>query len=154
ENPGRLPVPFSRFDAATILGSAVALGFWTFLPDRPETGVLLVGAGLANLVRLWRWAGDRTLSDALLLVLHVAYLFVPAGLVVSGLAALIPETIPPIAGIHLFGVGAVGAMTLAVMARATLGHTGRPLRAGPATTLIFCAVVLATPLRFAAALMP
>src|SRR5690606_8513362 len=77
-----------------------------------------------------------------------------AGLVVSGLAALIPETIPAVAGIHLFGVGAVGAMTLAVMARATLGHTGRPLRAGPATTLIFCAIVLATPLRFAAALMP
>lgn len=154
ENPGRLPIPFNRFDSAAIAGSVIALGFWTFLPERPETGILLIAAGLANLARLSRWAGDRTLSDALLLVLHVAYLFVPAGLVVSGLATLIPATIPSIAGIHVFGVGAVGAMTLAVMARATLGHTGRPLHAGMGTTLVFCAIVLATPFRFAAALMP
>jgi len=154
ENPGRLPVPFNRFDMAAIVASAAALGLWVLLPERPETGILLAAAGLLNLARLSRWAGHRTLRDPLLLVLHVAYLFVPAGLIVSGLAALSPATLPPVAGIHVFGVGAIGAMTLAVMARATLGHTGRELRAGPATTLVFCAIVAAAPLRFAAALMP
>lgn len=154
ENPGRLPVPFNRTDAAIILASALALGFWTFLPDRPETGVLLIGTGLANFVRLSRWAGDRTISDALLVVLHVAYVFVPAGLVVSGLANLFPAVLPAVAGIHIFGVGAVGAMTLAVMARATLGHTGRQLHAGSGTTLVFVAIVLATLARFVAALSP
>lgn len=154
ENPGRLPAPFGRFDAATLAVSAGALGLWIFLPGRMETGVVLIAAGLANLLRLASWAGERTLSDALLLVLHVAYLFVPAGLIVSGFGTIAPDAVPAVAGIHVFGVGAIGAMTLAVMARATLGHTGRVLHAGTGTILVFCAIVLATPLRFAAALMP
>jgi len=116
--------------------------------------VLLAGAGLLNLARLARWAGWRTLRDPLVLVLHVAYVFVPAGLLVSALGALFPQTVPPAAGIHLFGVGAIGSMTLAVMTRATLGHTGRELRADPATCLIFVAIVLAAPLRLAAVFMP
>ena len=154
ENPGRLPVPFGRFDAATIVLSAAALAAWTFLPERAETGILLLAAGLLNLARLARWAGDRTFRDPLVLVLHAAYLFVPAGLVVCGLGALFPDTIPAAAGVHLFAVGAIGSMTLAVMTRATLGHTGRELAADTATCLIFAAILLAGPVRLAAVFLP
>lgn len=154
ENPGRLPAPFGRFDVAALVTSALALGAWSLFPVRPETGLLLVAAGMLNLVRLTRWAGDRTFRDPLVLVLHVAYLFVPAGLLVCGLAALLPDAVPAVAGIHVFAVGAIGTMTLAVMARATLGHTGRELKADLATSLIFAAVVLAALTRLAASLMP
>lgn len=154
QNPGRLPVPFNRFDAATIIVSALALLAWTCFPDSAASGVALLGAALLNIARLYRWAGDRTWRDPLVLVLHVAYAFVPLGFLLAGLASLLPNTVPQAAGLHAFGVGAIGAMTLAVMSRATLGHTGRELRASGGTCLVFAAVVVSALLRIAAACMP
>lgn len=154
ENPGRLPVPFGRFDAVAIGISAVALAGWTFLPEWPGSGVLLLAAGLLNLARLARWHGERTTGEALVLVLHVAYFFVPAGLLIAGLAVLAPQFVPQVAAAHMFGVGAIGTMTLAVMTRASLGHTGRDLRADTATSLIYAAIVTAALTRFAAVLVP
>ncbi len=154
ENPGRLPVPFGRFDAATVVVSAVALAGWTFAPGHAATGAVLVAAGLLNLARLGRWAGWRARRDTLVLILHVGYLFVPAGLLAAGIGALAPNLLSPVAGIHLFGAGAIGTMTLAVMTRASLGHTGRELHADVATSLIYAAVVLAALTRFAAVVAP
>lgn len=154
ENPGRLPISFNRFDAVVILLSAVVLAAWTVVPERAETGVLLILAALLNVARLGRWAGDRTWRDPLVLILHVAYAFVPLGFLLSGLAALVPDLVPPAAGIHAFGSGAIGAMTLAVMTRATLGHTGQALKAGPAVCLIFLSVIVGALLRIAAACHP
>jgi uncharacterized protein involved in response to NO len=71
-NPGRLPQPFSRFDGATIGASALALVCWIALPQFLISGILLIIAGLLQTVRHVRWAGDRTLADRLVLVLHVA----------------------------------------------------------------------------------
>ncbi len=152
ENPGRLPVPFNRFDAVAIGLTALALAAWAFLPERMETGVALLAAAIVNALRLGRWAGDRTLRDPLVLILHVAYVFVPLGFLLAGLAALFPATVPPAAGIHAFSAGAIGAMTLAVMVRATLGHTGRALAAGKAGCFVFAAVVIAAAVRIVAAL--
>src|ERR1700756_808007 len=54
--------------------------------------VLLLVAGVAHAVRLARWgAGDRTVADRLVLVLHVGYAFVPIGFVLTGIAAIAPE---------------------------------------------------------------
>lgn len=154
ERPGRLPAPFGRFDVGTIVLSAAGLAAWAFFPEATGTGALLVAAAGFNAVRLARWAGYRTSADPLLLILHVAFAFVPAGLLLSGLAALAPETFPAIAGIHALGVGAVASMTLAVMTRATLGHTGRELRASRGTCAVFVAIVIAALLRIAAAMAP
>jgi uncharacterized protein involved in response to NO len=154
ENPGRLPVPFNRFDAAVIVASVLALAVWTFAPDLAVTGWMMIVAAAFNLARLSRWAGDRTLRDPLVVVLHIAYLFVPAGFVLAGLASLLPDTFIPAAGLHAFGVGAVGSMTLAVMTRATLGHTGRELRASRGTCAVYVFVALAAISRIGAAFMP
>lgn len=153
-NPGRLPVPFGRFDAVTIAASALALGLWSVVPESAAAGLLLLAAGVLNGVRLARWAGDRTFRDPLVLVLHAAFLFVPAGLVVAGLAVLWPQVFPAASGVHVFGVGAIGSMTLAVMTRATLGHTGRDLRADAGTCTVYAAILLAAPFRLAAVLLP
>lgn len=154
ENPGRLPIPFARFDAVAVVVSALALALWTFMPEGAATGLLLLAAGALNVARLGRWAGDRAWRDGLVVVLHVAYAFIPLGLLGSGFAALFPAAVPAVAGIHIFGVGAIGAMTLAVMTRSTLGHTGRELKADRATCLIYVAIALSTVLRFIAAFWP
>ncbi|MET3660403.1 NnrS family protein [Aquamicrobium ahrensii] len=154
ENPGRLPVPFNAFDKVTILVSAAALLVWVAAAEGPAAGALLSAAALLNFVRLARWAGDRAVRDPLVLILHVAYLFVPAGLLLAALAAFDAARFPPVAALHAFGVGAIGAMTLAVMTRATLGHTGRALRADGPTRLIYAAIVLAALIRIVAGFMP
>jgi uncharacterized protein involved in response to NO len=109
-------------------------------------------AGALHAVRLARWAGDRTVSDRLVLVLHVAYAFVPLGFFLLGAALLWPQAITASAGVHAWMAGAVGLMTLAVMTRATLGHTGRPLAASPATQVIYLCALVAALARIAAAL--
>jgi uncharacterized protein involved in response to NO len=149
-NPGRLPVPFARFDMAAIGVGALALLAWIAAPAHAVTGALLLIAGLLQAVRLARWAGDRTLADRLVLVLHVGYAFVPIGFLLIGASVWSPD-VPPSAGMHAWTVGAIGLMTLAVMTRATLGHTGQPLRAGPATQAVYGCVLLAVLLRLVAA---
>ena len=149
-NPGRLPVPFSRYDGATVALSALALVAWIAMPAHAFTGAVLVAAGVLQSGRLARWAGERTFADRLVLVLHVGYAFVPLGFLLLGIAALMDE-VPASAGIHAWTAGAIGLMTLAVMTRATLGHTGQALHAGPATQAIYACVLIGALLRVCAA---
>ncbi|HJS06802.1 MAG TPA: NnrS family protein, partial [Pirellulales bacterium] len=74
--PGRMPSPFGRFDVMVVAVSAAALALWIAAPLDSITGVVLIGAGLIQLVRLLRWAGERTIRDRLVLVLHIGYAFV------------------------------------------------------------------------------
>ena len=151
-NPGRRPEPFSRFDAVAIVAGVIALVLWVALPRDPAVGLGLMIAGALHVVRLARWAGDRTVSDRLVLVLHVAYAFVPLGFLLLGAALLWPQVVTASAGLHAWMAGAVGLMTLAVMTRATLGHTGRPLTASFATQIIYLCALVAALARIAAAL--
>jgi uncharacterized protein involved in response to NO len=150
QTDGRMPIAFNRFDVAAIGISAVALLGWVISPVAQTTSILLFAAGLAQLARLARWAGNRTWRDRLVLVLHIAYLFVPAGFLL--LAANDRFGVPPSAGIHAWTIGAMATLTLAVMTRATLGHTGRLLSASPATQFIFGSIVVAALLRIGATL--
>ncbi|MBR0958199.1 NnrS family protein [Bradyrhizobium japonicum] len=151
-NPGRLPVPFGRFDGAVIGCSALALVSWIVAPLNMITGIVMAVVGVLHLVRLGRWAGDRTTRERLLLILHVGYVFVPLGFILNALVAF--GVLPPSAGIHAWMAGAAGTMTLAVMTRASLGHTGQALTASPAIQGIYAAVVIAALARVAAVLLP
>ncbi len=136
QDPGRLPVPPNRFDQVTLLVSGAALIGWVGLPELPTTGIILAIAGILQVLRLLRWAGDRTLAEPLVLVLHVAYAFVPIGFLLAALSLVRPE-VSHIVGLHAWMTGAVGLMTLAMMTRASLGHSGRELRARPVETAIY-----------------
>lgn len=151
-NPGRLPVPFGRFDGAVIGCSALALVSWIAAPLNMITGIAMAMVGVLHLVRLARWAGDRTLRERLLVILHVGYVFVPLGFILNALSAF--DVLPPSAGIHAWTAGAAGTMTLAVMTRASLGHTGQALTASPAIQGIYAAVIIAALARVAAVLLP
>jgi uncharacterized protein involved in response to NO len=153
-NPGRLPQPFSRFDAFTIAATVLALGAWIVLARHPVTGALLIVAGLLQAVRLARWAGERTLADRLVLVLHIGYAFVPIGFLLLGAALVWPAEWPESAGLHAWTTGAIGLMTLAVMTRASLGHTGHKLVASASTQAIYFCALVAAVARIAAAFDP
>lgn len=149
---GRLPVPFGRFDITCITLSSAALALWVVMPEEAPTGVTLVSAAALNVVRLWRWAGDRSFSDRLVLVLHVGYAFVPLGFLLAGLSAF--GITAPSAGIHAWTAGAFGIMTLAVMSRASLGHTSRALVASPTLQAVYAVAFAAALARICAALHP
>lgn len=147
---GRLPVPFGSYDKVVLAASAVALGLWVALPDASATGAALaLGAGL-HAVRLARWAGERSWRNPLLVILHVGYLFVPVGFALTAAASL--GFVAPAAGIHAWTAGAFGTMTLAVMTRSSLGHTGRPLAAGAATQVSYVLIIIGSVARICSAL--
>jgi uncharacterized protein involved in response to NO len=152
QGPGRLPAPFGTFDRVSLACAGAALFGWVAAPDRRLTGAALVGAGLLQAVRLVRWAGERTWRDRLVLILHVAYAFVPVGFVLIGIASL--GLVPVSAGMHAWTGGALGIMTLAVMSRASLGHTGRALVATGSTQAVYALVLVAALARICASLEP
>ena len=152
ENPGRMPAPFGTLDKASMALAVPALAAWILVPAGRATGAVLVAAGLVQAVRLARWAGDRAWRDPLVLILHVAYAFVPLGFVLVGASAL--GAVPAGAGIHAWTGGAVGVMTLAVMSRASLGHTGRPLVASPAVRAVYLLATASVLARVCASLHP
>jgi uncharacterized protein involved in response to NO len=130
-----------------ILGlTAVAAGSWVIAPEASPTGMLLILAGGANLVRLARWRGWLAAREPLLWILHLGYGWLGAALLMLGLSVL-TEAVPRTVGVHALTAGAVGVMTLAVMTRATRGHTGRALAADASTLLIYLAVLAAAVLR-------
>lgn len=152
ENPGKLPVPFSRYDVFTIAVSVIAMSVWIVTPSAHLTGGLMAIACVLQCIRLWRWAGYRTFGDSLVLIMHVSYLFVPLGFGLIAASTLWPDQVPQIAGIHALSVGAVGTITLSIMVRATLGHTGRTLRASAFAKVIFVCVIAAALARIFAGL--
>ncbi len=149
-----LPVPpMQTFDKVALVALLAGLLAWIATPDSRWTAILLLGVGGLHLVRLIRWAGRRTLAEPLVMVLHVGYLFVPLGAVAVGLEGLFPGVMGPAAQ-HLWMGGAIGLMTLAVMTRATLGHTGQALSAGPVTAALYLALATSVAARLLAGLWP
>jgi uncharacterized protein involved in response to NO len=133
--------------AATVAGLAA----WAIASESVLTAWLEIVAGTAAAVRLSRWRGLATIGEPLLFVLHAGYAWLALGLALLGLNGLFAWA-PAGAPLHALTVGAIGTMTLAVMTRATLGHTGRPLTAGAATLAIYALVTLAAVFRVAAPL--
>lgn len=154
QRPGPLPQPFGRFDMVTLFVAGAALLAWVIAPGASFTGLLLIAAATVQTLRLVRWQGQRTLREPLVLVLHLGYLFVPIGFLTVGLSTLRPGWISSGEALHTWTVGAVGVMTLAVMTRATLGHTGRALVAGRMTLAIYAAILIAALVRIAAPFAP
>jgi uncharacterized protein involved in response to NO len=148
----RLPASFGPFDRATLVLTLAALLLWTATPADWLTALALLAAGLANALRLARWRGRRTLAEPLVAVLHLGYAWIPAGMLLTGMGVLAPDLVPPAAGLHALTAGAIGTMTLAVMTRASLGHTGRPLTADRGTLVVYACVSLAALFRVIAAI--
>lgn len=155
QGAARLPTPpMRKFDKVALVALLGALLAWVAAPEAQLTAAALGVAGVLHIARLGRWAGLQTLRDPLVFVLHVAYAFLPLG----ALALAVQIAQPALTGLgavqHLWMGGAVGLMTLAVMSRATLGHTGQALKAGPGTCGLYLALITAVLLRVAAGVWP
>lgn len=120
--------------------------------DGMATGLVALTAGLATLARLAGWRGLWTGGRPILWSLHLGFAMLGAGYLSLGLAVMGWGS--EVAAVHLLGIGAVGGMTLAVMSRATLGHTGRPLVAPGPVVLAYAMIALAALVRWAGSAVP
>ena len=107
--------------------------------------VIAVVAAALMLVRLYNWKGWLARSEPLLWILHLSILWVPVALLL--LAGSLVAGWPSNAWSHAAGAGAVGCLILGVIARVSLGHTGRPLKLPKGMVLAFVAIQLAAVVR-------
>jgi uncharacterized protein involved in response to NO len=95
-----------------------------------------------------------TWREPIVLILHLGYLWLAASLLLLGCSILAPDTMPQSSALHALTAGAIATMTLAVMTRASRGHTGRSIEADAATLAIYVMVSIGALLRVLAPLLP
>ncbi len=140
--PGADVVRSPRVDTAAVLATAGAV-LWA---------PLACLAGPLVLVRARGWRSAATRSSPILWVLHLGNLWLGVGLFLRGLGAL--ALVPPTLGTHALTAGAIGTLTLGMMTRVSLGHTGRPLVTPRTSVWGYALVTLAAILRSVAAVAP
>lgn len=139
-------------DIATLV-TTVAWGFsFVIYPTALWTGVLAIIAGVVNLARMHSWASLKTGKVPLLWVLHVGYGFIGLGLLLLGLANL-DVFATRTAALHALTAGGIGVLCLGMMARVSLGHAGRPLKAHKITAIAFVLITIAALSRVVAPLI-
>jgi len=143
-----LPVSRAPFEIAGV-ATAIALPLLVLVDAHDWLLAAVAGvAAIANAVRLTGWRGWYVLRQPILWSLHLGFL-----MLVLGYGALALHwagfDIGRAAAIHLVGIGAIGGMTLAVMSRAALGHTGRPLIAPTPIPVAYGLVAVAALVRSA-----
>lgn len=126
-----------KLDVAALF-SLVFLGTaWIFLGTTAPISALLAFA--AATIHLWRmrvWHTGRALKNPLVWILHAGYLWLAVSLALFGVS-VISSFIPLSVAIHALTAGAIGSMTIGMMMRVALGHTGRELKLGAGSVLAF-----------------
>ncbi|MDE2069740.1 MAG: NnrS family protein [Gammaproteobacteria bacterium] len=115
----------------------------------PESALLAtvsLAVALLVLLRWWLWQPWKAWREPMLWVLHLGYLWLAAGLALRG-AALLSSALPEITALHAITVGALGSLSIGMMTRIALGHTGRAMAAGPFMAAAFVLVSVAAVLR-------
>jgi uncharacterized protein involved in response to NO len=148
----RLPVNPAPLAAATIAAALALVAAHLLALPAPLQGGLALLAGVGVLARVALWRGGWTLDKPILWTLHLSYAVNGLGLILLGLADLGQGS--EVAALHVLGIGGVGGMTLAVMSRASLGHSGRALVAPRAVAVAYALVPLAALARFAGSAWP
>ena len=148
-SPSRQPNWTDRWALYTML-AVVAL---EVVPSSAMSGAFGMAQGVAALaaatVSGWRmrgWQSLQTLRQPITWVLHLGYAWVVIGLLLKSMA-LLSDLVRWQDAIHGLTAGAIGTFTLGMMSRVALGHTGRPLRAGPAIAAAYLMISIATVLR-------
>jgi len=126
--------------ALLLLAASDAMGM-----NGPVMLLALLPALLAHSLRFALWQPWKTLSNPLVWVLHAAYAWLLLHLALRAAAAL--GWLPAASATHALTVGLIGLMTLGMITRTALGHTGRPLKAGPVETAAYLALLAAAVLR-------
>lgn len=140
------------------LDRAVMAATWGVLvidlvwPERWLGGSMALIASVLHLARLGGWQSLRTLGNPILWVLHLGYLWLIIGLAMKGLADF--EILEQADALHALTIGGIGTMTMAMMTRASLGHTGHSVTARPLIVVAYILLTIAALARLAVMAWP
>jgi uncharacterized protein involved in response to NO len=138
-------------DVATVAAMAGLTVTDVAIPGTTAAPVLAAAAAALALARSWPWGMRYTARHPLLWILHVGHAWIIVGLGLRA-AAELTSRVPAAAAIHALTVGAIGCTTLGMMARVSLGHSGRPLVPPVPVALAFAVLTAAAVVRVLGAL--
>jgi uncharacterized protein involved in response to NO len=148
----KFPVSSDKLEkAALILALSLPVTVLLPLPEQVPAVLALV-LGVVQVARISRWGGVWAMRQPILIALHVGLGMLALGLLLWGAAGLGLGS--EVAAMHVLGIGGVGGMTIAVMSRATLGHSGRPLVAPGPVAIGYALVPAAALLRWLGSTLP
>ena len=136
-------------EKVTLLSTLLMIPADLALPGGVVAGLLALVAALAHGLRLAGWQPVKTLDQPILWVLHLGYGWVPAALALKA-AHLLGAGVDGSSWVHALTAGAFATMILAVMTRASLGHTGRMLVVTRPTVAAYLLLTVAAVLRVVA----
>jgi uncharacterized protein involved in response to NO len=139
-------------DVATVAGMVALVAIDVAPIDARLAGVFAGIVGLLAAARAVHWGALHTRREPLLWILHAGYAWVVLGLLLRCVAAFVP-VLPSSLPLHALSVGAIGSLTLGMMARVSLGHTGRLLAAPRAIAWAFGAMTAAAVVRVVAPIL-
>jgi len=116
------------------------------------TAVFSGAAGVLVLARTRHWGSIASLRHPMLWILHAGHCWIAIGFLLRGASSLLPAL--GSSATHAFTAGAIGSLTIGMMSRVALGHTGRPIEASQLTRLAFFAITIAGVLRVCGPLQP
>lgn len=141
------PVRSSRWlDIAAIAAMVLVIGTDTFAGLQPAAAAVAGVAAALQAVRLAGWQGVRSLREPIVWILHVAYSWLPIGLALKAVH-LSSGAEWASDWLHALSVGTAATMIVAVVTRASLGHTGRPLVVPSSVTAAYCVLCAAALVR-------
>lgn len=127
------------FDVLALVGMAAVCLVDALAIEGLPSFIVFVAAGAFAVARCARWGGLGSTAHPLLWVLHLGYAWIPIGLFLRAVSAMYGG-VPGSLGTHALTVGAIGTLTLGMMARVALGHTGRVLEASRVVRLAFVSI--------------
>lgn len=129
--------------------STPIIAIWLALELIGANGEMVMVAALTAAVihgiRLAGWWSGRIWSEPMIWIIHLAYAWLVAGFLLQMVAVM--DLMPLTVALHGWTAGAIGLFTLGMMARVSLGHTGRAVRATPIMTMAFVLMALVAPIR-------
>jgi uncharacterized protein involved in response to NO len=138
---GVLIIPNPVFDIAAIASAALVFVLQLLHISGIALAVIAIFAVAANLARMLNWYDRRILYVPLLWILYAGYVWIILGFGLTALSAF--GWVSLTLALHAFTVGGIGVLTLGMMARVSLGHTGRALKVSNAIALAFVLINVA-----------
>jgi uncharacterized protein involved in response to NO len=143
--PGARPWRHTWIEALAVGSAALLAATVPFLAPSLPLALLTLAAAAVHGVRLAGWYHRHIWGKPILWVLHLGYAWLVVGFALQGLAFWGIGT--PLLAVHAFTAGAIGTLTLGMMARVSLGHTGREMHAPAPAAAAFVLITLAAALR-------
>ncbi len=147
-----VPPAYRPLEIVAATAAAAALGTWVLAPATLPTGCLGAVAAVAQVARWLRWRPWQVTGFAPLLALHAAYACIPLGFALVASGMVVPGGMPT-AALHVWTIGAIGLMSVAVMASMIRRHSGHPFASSGALNGAIALLVAALTLRVAADVM-